>query len=96
MNDNSESKKQVVEIDNDQGSKPDLRRRNALLGAATGASLIAWHKPIITAVVLPAHAQTSGVAAAFFPAGDLLLGSGCVGHCRRAETGAALCFNGHR
>jgi len=45
-----------------------LSRRDAikLLGAATGASLLAnlpskWNKPELTGGVLPAHAQTSGL-----------------------------------
>lgn len=47
--------------------KPDkivVSRRRALLGAAgISAAAAAWHKPIVNAVLLPAHAQTSDVAA---------------------------------
>ncbi|MEM7358854.1 MAG: hypothetical protein AAF431_07150 [Pseudomonadota bacterium] len=36
----------------------NLSRRKALLGTATGAAAVAaWHKPLVNAVVLPAHAQ---------------------------------------
>ncbi len=34
-------------------------RRKLLLGSASSVALVAWHKPIINAVVTPAHAQTS-------------------------------------
>ena len=34
-------------------------RRKILLGLATGGVLSAWHKPIVNAVLVPAHAQTS-------------------------------------
>ncbi|MFT5136840.1 MAG: hypothetical protein ACI9XU_002261 [Arenicella sp.] len=43
-------------------------RRKTLLGAAAGASVIAWHTPIINSIVLPAHAQTSGISRSFFGA----------------------------
>ena len=47
-------------------------RRRAVLGAVGGASALAvWHKPVITSVVLPAHAQMSPttMALTFFASG---------------------------
>ncbi|MEM7361065.1 MAG: hypothetical protein AAF431_18380 [Pseudomonadota bacterium] len=45
----------------------DVKRRKTMIGAvATGAALGAWHKPVIEAVILPAHAQTSALADADF------------------------------
>lgn len=34
-------------------------RRKVLLGLGTASAVTAWHKPIVNAVLLPAHAQTS-------------------------------------
>lgn len=34
-------------------------RRKILLGLGTTSALAAWHKPIVNAVLVPAHAQTS-------------------------------------
>jgi len=34
-------------------------RRKIILGLGTGSVLSVWHKPIVNAIVLPAHAQTS-------------------------------------
>ena len=34
-------------------------RRKLLLGLGTTSALAAWHKPIVNAVLVPAHAQTS-------------------------------------
>ncbi len=39
-------------------------RRKLLSGAACASALAVWHKPVINAVVLPAHAQMSGPMAA--------------------------------
>lgn len=45
----------------------DAGRRKTMIGAAvTGAALGAWHKPVIEAVILPAHAQTSTIESDFF------------------------------
>ena len=43
-----------------QNGPVDQKRRIAVLGAVGGASTLAvWHKPIVDAVLLPAHAQMS-------------------------------------
>ena len=50
--------KQVV---TNPSSKVDKNRRRTLLGVAGGAAALGvWHKPVINAVTLPAHAQMSG------------------------------------
>jgi len=40
----------------------NINRRRAVLGTATGAAAAVWHKPIINAIAIPAHAQTSVAA----------------------------------
>jgi hypothetical protein len=40
--------------------KPDNQQRRLLVGGSlTGVAVAMWHKPLINAIVLPAHAQTS-------------------------------------
>ncbi|MBL4670830.1 MAG: hypothetical protein JKX81_01120 [Arenicella sp.] len=40
--------------------KPDNQQRRLLVGGSlTGVAVAMWHKPLISAIVLPAHAQTS-------------------------------------
>ena len=49
-------------------------RRRAVLGTLAGATAVtAWHKPVITSVILPAHAQTSPatMALTFFASGAI-------------------------
>lgn len=44
----------------DINNKLNLTRRKALIGGTVGvATVTAWHKPMLDAVLLPAHAQTS-------------------------------------
>lgn len=47
-------------------SQEQLCSRRRAVGAIAGVSLAVWHKPIIDAVVLPAHAQASMMALSFF------------------------------
>ncbi|WP_113953060.1 hypothetical protein [Arenicella xantha] len=44
----------------------DKTKRTVLIGAAVGTATAIWHKPVVDAVLLPAHAQTSVEAAAPF------------------------------
>lgn len=39
------------------------QRRKLLLGLGATSAIAVWHKPIVNAIVLPAHAQTSNPAA---------------------------------
>ena len=66
-NKNSEISKSIAG-NKETGTPVNIQRRRAVLGAATGATLVAWHKPIVDTVLLPVHAQTSVVNAAFFGA----------------------------
>jgi hypothetical protein len=48
----------------------DQLNRRLLLGTSlTGVAAVVWHKPLINAIVLPAHAQTSVMPKSFFGAG---------------------------
>ena len=56
----------VTQSENDKGisvsdriDDKDKNRRKLLLGLGAGGAIAAWHKPVINAVVTPAHAQTS-------------------------------------
>ncbi len=47
----------------------DNSKRKIVLGAAAGTAAAIWHKPLVEAVLLPAHAQTSDpVVSVFFAA----------------------------
>ena len=47
----------------------DNSKRKIIFGAAAGTAAAIWHKPLVEAVLLPAHAQTSDpVASVFFAA----------------------------
>jgi hypothetical protein len=39
------------------------QRRKLLLGVGATSAIAVWHKPIVNAIILPAHAQTSNPAA---------------------------------
>ena len=50
----------VEATENELTNAVDGTRRSALLGLASGATALSvWHKPVINAVVTPAHAQTT-------------------------------------
>ena len=52
----------VEATENELTNVVDGTRRSALLGLASGATALSvWHKPVINAVVTPAHAQTTEV-----------------------------------
>jgi len=36
-----------------------IQRRTLLLGAGAASALVVWHKPVVNAIVMPAHAQAS-------------------------------------
>jgi len=53
--------------------KVDNAKRKILLSTAAGAAVAGvWHKPIVNAMILPAHAQTSVLPESFFQAGNSL------------------------
>lgn len=57
MNQNNEEK--LCEDSSSLSGNYKQSRRRLLGGVAGVSALAAWHKPIINAVILPAHAQTS-------------------------------------
>lgn len=52
----TDKNKQAMEQDRSEESRS---RRKLLSGAACASALAMWHMPVINAIVLPAHAQTS-------------------------------------
>jgi len=46
---------------NDMPARTFRTRRNLFKGTASGLALVIWHKPMINAVMLLAHTQTSMV-----------------------------------
>jgi hypothetical protein len=67
-------KKQEVQTDQEIDTTLDAGRRSAMRKLAVGVGVLAgisvlperWTRPIIGEIVLPAHAQTSGLANGFF------------------------------
>ena len=50
-------------------------RRRILLGLGTTSAMVAWHKPIVKAVLVPAHAQTSPPPPPPLPCPDIIVGN---------------------
>ena len=61
---NKQPEKELSMSENNKG-EASSRRRALLLGAGASGALAVWHKPIVNAVVLPAHATTSDQICSF-------------------------------
>lgn len=52
--------KQTTDTQNASSTNPDQQRRKLIALAGAASATAVWHKPVIDAVILPAHAVTTG------------------------------------
>lgn len=64
-----DSKPTIAETKTDLGTEKHVEsRRNAAKAVIASAAVVAWHKPMLEAVVSPAHATTSDIVVTTTPA----------------------------